>query len=132
MYFENVKKRKNAEYAFMQKINDNDCLKIKDKSNCLIECIDIMNTELNLTQAIMIILCKLIYDLKLYKQTFKKAYYLDQKEKIFLYVLFSDTSIEKYVNERRVTRSDFKIDAFKIIDAKLIETIKAVSDFVEI
>jgi len=88
MYFENVKKRKNAEYAFMQKINDNDCLEIKDKSNYLIKCIDIMNTELNLIQTIMIILCKLIYNFKLYKQTSKRVHCLDQKEKIFLYVLF--------------------------------------------
>lgn len=132
MYFENVKKRKNAEYVFMQKIDDNDCLEIEDKLNCLIKCIDIMNTELNLTQATVIILCKLIYDLKLYKQTSKRTHCLDQKEKIFLYVLFSDTSIEKYVNERRVTRSDFEIDAFKIVNAKSIETIKAVSNSVEI
>lgn len=102
MYFENVKKRKNAEYTFMQKIDDNNCLEIKDKLNCLIECIDIMNTELNLTQAIMIILCKLIYNFKLYKQTFKRTHCFNQKEKIFLYVLFSDTSIEKYVNEKQV------------------------------
>ncbi len=132
MYFENVKKRKNAEYAFMQKIDDNNYLEIKDKLNCLIKCIDIMNTELNLTWAIMIILCKLIYDLKLYKQTSKRAHCLDQKEKIFLYTLFSDMSIKKYVNERWVTWSDFKIDAFKIVDAKSIETIKAVNDSVEI
>ena len=80
----------------------------------------------------MIILCKLIYDLKLYKQTSKRAHCLDQKEKIFLYTLFSDMSIKKYVNERWVTWSDFKIDAFKIVDAKSIETIKAVNDSVEI
>lgn len=46
--------------------------------------------------------------------------------------IVSDMSIKKYVNERRVTQSDFKINAFKIINVKLIEAIKAVSDSVEI
>lgn len=100
MYFKDFKTRKKTEYSFMRVIDTNENLLVKNESDCLIECIDIMNIDLNLTRAIMIILCELIYDLKLYKQALKRAHRLDQKEKTFVYVLFSDTTIEKYVNER--------------------------------
>jgi len=56
-----------------------------------------MNIKMNLNCMIMITLCKLTYDLELYKQTLKRVHHLEQKEKIFVYVLFFNMTIEKYV-----------------------------------
>lgn len=56
----------------MQKTNTNKNLVINDQLNSLIDIINIMKTELNLTLTIVIILCELIYDIKLYKQVTKK------------------------------------------------------------
>lgn len=91
MFFNNVKKRKKIENAFMQKIDTNEKLLINNQSDCLIKIIKIIKTDLNLTRAIIIILCELIYDSKLYKQTSKKTHRLEQKEKMFYYVLRFDT-----------------------------------------
>ncbi len=56
-----------------------------------------MNIETNLNCMIMITLCKLAYNFELYKQALKRVHHLEQKEKIFVYVLFFNTTIEKYV-----------------------------------
>ncbi len=63
-----------------------------------------MNTGTNLNRAIMITLYEPAYDPELYKQALKRVHRLEQKEKISVYVSFSDTTIEKYVEfqSRRV------------------------------
>jgi hypothetical protein len=63
-----------------------------------------MNTGMNLNRATVITLCEPVYDPKLYKQVLKRVHRLEQEEKMFVYVLFSDTTIEKYVwfRSRRV------------------------------
>jgi len=63
-----------------------------------------MNTGMNLNRATVITLCEPVYDPKLYKQVLKRVHRLEQEEKMFVYVLFSDTIIEKYVwfRSRRV------------------------------
>lgn len=121
MYFGDPKKRKDAEYSFMRAADPDGNLLVKDESDCLIGCIGIMGTGLNLTRATVVILCEPIYDPKLYKQAPKRAHRLGQKEEVFLYVLLSNTTIEKYVDERRVSRSGFGADAFKTANATATE-----------
>jgi SNF2 family DNA or RNA helicase len=68
-----------------------------------------MNTGTNLNRAIMITLCEPSYDPELYKQALKRVHRLEQREKISVYVLFSDTTLRNM--------SSFKVDAFKTVDA---------------
>lgn len=117
MYFGDPKKRKEAEYSFMRVTDTDGNLLVKDEPDCLIGCIGIMGTGLNLTRATVVILCEPIYDPKLYKQAPKRAHRLGQKEEVFVYLLLSNTTIEKYVDDRRESRSGFGADAFKTANA---------------
>ena len=79
-----------------------------------------------MSRATVIILCKSIYDFKLYQQILKQAYQLKQQKKVIFYVLKSNTFIKEHVNKMQVLKTDFATNTFIIVDAARANDVKDV------
>ena len=82
----------------------------------LIGLIKIIGIKLILYKASIIIIIKLIYNLSLYTQVLKRAYYLGQKEDIYYYILYLNILIKRVVKEKQVKKSKFLKDTFKTVE----------------
>ena len=56
---------------------------------------------------------KPIYNLSLYLQVLKQAYYLGQKEDIYYYILYLNILIKRVVREKQIKKSKFLKNTFK-------------------
>lgn len=111
MWHGNSQRRTRAKEAFMG-LRDSAGNLVHEECDTIIGLVGKIGTSINLQRAEIVILMEPTYKDNLFKQLPKRAHRQGTKHPVYFYTIYTDTEIEKTVENRRLARQTFTENAF--------------------